>query len=115
MVNKKHKWFTEEEYLVIKEKLEEGKTIQDISAEVETSFKAIERAYREWMNSLQESFDKGDEVCYVLNIKGHDKKLVEGFVYKKMENAVIVESEDDYIKKHLNGRVVVSVKEVMKV
>lgn len=110
----KNKKYSKKEYLEVKDRLKEGKSAQDISMELELPLKDIEDIYKEWKKALMEAINEGDSVQYVLDIKGYKKKIAEGLIYKKLDNSVIVDSkEDDYINKNLNGRVVVSVKDVL--
>lgn len=95
---------------------EEGYTTEQVSREIELPMKDVFDIYTEWKQQKMDKLNVGDKVCYVLDLKGYNKGLIYGNIILKKVNTVIVESKDnDYIEDALNGKVAVSVKQILKV
>lgn len=95
---------------------EEGETPEQVASELEITLKDVHDIYVGWKQSKMDKLSEGDKVCYVLNMSGYKKHLVYGNILLKKENSVVVESkENEYIEDVLNGKVAVSVKDILKV
>lgn len=100
----------------IYEMFEGGETLENVTSEVDIPKKDIVDIYESWKKKKMDNLEVGDKVCFILDIKGYNNQMVYGTVYKKLTNSVVVDcKEDEYVKKELNGRVVVSVKNILKV
>lgn len=95
---------------------EEKETPERVASELDIPTKEVLNVYTEWKQEKMDKVNLGDRVCYVLNIKGYKSQLVHGNVISKKTNSVIVESSDNaYVKEALNGKVVVSIKDILVV
>lgn len=108
-----------EEELEFKEHIyrlfERGDSVRDIEHRKEITREESLSYYEEWKKHKMGQLTEGDKVSFILDMNGYDSRLVEGEVYKKLTNAVIVDcQEDNYIRQNLRGRVAVSVKDILK-
>lgn len=95
--------------------LEEGETVVSIANELELPKKDIEDIYSDWKNEKMEKLEVGDAVCFILTIAGYQSMLVNGRIHCKYVNSVVVDCQgNDYVENALKGRVVVSVKDILK-
>lgn len=90
----------------------------DVSNLIGGSKKDYEHMYHYWIGQKREYIEEGLIVDFVMNIKGYPEHIVGGKIIKVYVNSVIVEVQDskykDLIDDNLHGKVVVSIKDILK-
>lgn len=90
----------------------------DVSNLIGGSKKDYEHMYHYWIGQKRMFIEEGLIVDFVMNIKGYPEHIVGGKIIKVYVNSVLVEVQDskymDLINDNLQGKVVVSIKDILK-
>lgn len=90
----------------------------DVSNLIGGSKKDYEHMYHYWIGQKREVVEEGLMVDFVLNISGYPEHIVGGKIIKVYTNSVMVEVVDSQYKEMLvdtlQGRIIVSIKDILK-
>lgn len=90
----------------------------DVSNLIGGSKKDYEHMYHYWIGQKREVVEEGLMVDFVLNIRGYPEHIVGGKIIKVYTNSVMVEVVDSQYKEMLvdtlQGRIIVSIKDILK-
>lgn len=90
----------------------------DVSNLIGGSKKDYEHMYHYWIGQKREVVEEGLMVDFVLNISGYPEHIVGGKIIKVYTNSVMVEVVDSQHKEMLvdtlQGRIIVSIKDILK-
>lgn len=90
----------------------------DVSNLIGGSKKDYEHMYHYWIGQKREVVEEGLMVDFVLNISGYPEHIVGGKIIRVYTNSVMVEVVDSQYKEMLvdtlQGRIIVSIKDILK-
>lgn len=90
----------------------------DVSNLIGGSKKDYEHMYHYWIGQKREVVEEGLMVDFVLNISGYPEHIVGGKIIKVYTTSVMVEVVDSQYKEMLvdtlQGRIIVSIKDILK-
>lgn len=79
--------------------------------------KEYSHMYQYWMDRKREYIEDGVRVEFVVKHEGYPEELLQGKVIKAMTNSVLVEIDSEIkdfrLRRDLNGKIVVSIKDIL--